>query len=199
MGRNLNNVWEKYPKRLTRKNCASRVGEVFDLNGRFAPLIAQFKMDLHDLCTIYKIEWKEFINDELFQAWKNNFDTIEQMREIKFQRCVIPHDAVSLEMDTIEMGDSSLKMACSAIYVRFRRKNGSFSCQLVFAKTRIIPSDMTLPRAELFAATLNATTGHVVSTSLGQRVTGRVSLIDNQVSLHWISSVHTKLKQWLRS
>ena len=189
----------KIPKRLTRKNCASRVGEVFDLNGRFAPLIAQFKMDLHDLCTIYKIEWKEFINDELFQAWKNNFDTIEQMREIKFQRCVIPHDAVSLEMDIIEMGDSSLKMACSAIYVRFRRKNGSFSCQLVFAKTRIIPSDMTLPRAELFAATLNATTGHVVSTSLGQRVTGRVSLIDNQVSLHWISSVHTKLKQWVRS
>ena len=151
------------------------------------------------MCTTYKIEWKDFINEDLFQTWKNNFDTIDKMREIKFQRCVIPPDAISLDMSTIEMGDSSSKMACSAIYVRFKRKNGLFSCQLVFAKTRIIPCDMTLPRAELFAATLNATTGHVVRTSLGEHVTSRISLTDNQVTLYWISSVHSKLKQWVRS
>ena len=185
------------PPRLTRRQCASRVGEIYDLNGRFAPLIAQFKLDLHELCT-YKIQWNDYIPDELFHKWKSNFDTMEKMREIKFQRCTIPADAVSLDMDTLEMGDSSAKMACSAIYIRFRKKDGSYSCQLVFARTKIIPSDMSLPRAELFAATLNATTGHIVKLALGDRIVDRTSFTDNQVSLFWISSIYGQLKQWVR-
>ena len=187
------------PPKLTRRQCASRVGEIFDLTGRFAPLIAQFKLDLHELCSNYKLQWNDYIPDEIFQKWKSNFNTMEKMREIKFQRCIIPADAVSLDMDTLEMGDSSSKMACSAIYVRFRKKDGSYSCQLVFARTKIIPSDMSLPRAELFAATLNATTGHIVKLALGDRIVDRTSFTDNQISLFWISGSYAKLKQWVRS
>ena len=76
------------------------------------------------------------------------------MREIKFCRCVIQVNAVSLDTETIEISDASAKMACSAIYVRFRRRNGLYSCQLIFARSKIVPDNMTLPRAELFAATL---------------------------------------------
>ena len=70
--------------------------------------------------------------------------------------------------------------------------------QLVLAKTKIIPAEMTLPRAELFAATLNATTGHIVNLSLKEFIVGRVNLIDNQVALFWITSNIVKLRQWVR-
>ena len=196
-GRKSENSSGVIPLNLKRKQCASRVGEIFDLTGRFAPLIAEFKLDLHVFCDL-KVQWNEFIPDELFQKWKLNFNTMEEMREIKFQRCIIPSDAASLDMEILAFGDSSTKMACSAVYIRFKRKNGSYSCQLVLAKTKIIPAEMTLPRAELFAATLNATTGHIVNLSLKEFIVGRVNLIDNQVALFWITSNIVKLKQWVR-
>ena len=102
--------------------------------------------------------------------WKNNFETITQFGEIKVRRAIVPEDAINLDMETIEMSNSSLNIACSAIYGRFLRKNGSYSCQLIFARSKIVPDNMTIPRAELFAAVLNATTGHVVHLSLSKYI-----------------------------
>ena len=38
------------PDEFTRTDCAARVGEIFDLNGRVAPLVAEMKLDLRELC-----------------------------------------------------------------------------------------------------------------------------------------------------
>ena len=185
-------------KKLTRTACASRVGQIFDINGRFAPLVSEMKLDLNVLCK-RKLDWVDDIPDDLISTWLKNFDTVSQIREIRFRRCVVPGDALNLDVETIEISDASPQMACSAIYVRFKRKNGLYSCQLIFARTKIVPDDMTLPRAELFAASLNATTGHIVKLSLQDLVKSRVSLVDSQISLFWIVSTHTQLKQWVRS
>ena len=50
------------------------------------------------------------IPDDLISKWLKNLDTITEMREIKFRRCVIPEDAVSLDIGTIEISDASSKM-----------------------------------------------------------------------------------------
>ena len=186
------------PTKISRTDCASRVGQIFDINGRFAPLVSEMKLDLHVLCK-RNLSWEDKIPDDLVEKWLKNFDTVSQLKEIKFRRCVVPDDALNLDIETIEISDASPQMACSAIYVRFQRRNGEYSCQLVFARTKIVPDDMTLPRAELFAATLNATTGHVVNLSLRDLVKSRISLVDSQIALFWIISTHTQLKQWVRS
>ena len=36
------------PEKFSRRDCAGRVGEVFDLIGRIAPITVQFKLDLHE-------------------------------------------------------------------------------------------------------------------------------------------------------
>ena len=184
--------------KMDRKECASHVGGIFDLNGRFAPLVTEMKLDLSVLSK-RKLEWDDNIPDDLIEKWLKNVDTISEMREIKFRRCVVPEDAISLDIETIEISDASPQMACSAIYVRFQRKSGLFSCHLIFARTKIVPENMTLPRAELFAATLNATTGHIVKISLGDMVKNRVSLTDSQITLFWIMSTQSQLKQWVRN
>jgi hypothetical protein len=51
----------------------------------------------------------------------------------------------------------------------------------------------------LFAATLNATTGHIVKLSLKDLVRSRLSLVDSQIALFWIISTHSQLKQWVRN
>ena len=188
----------KKENRLTRRECVGRVGEIFDITGRFAPLLAAFKLDLNELCSL-KLDWDDYVPSDLVPKWEKNFQTILEMREIRFKRCVVPDDAVSLEMETIEMGDSSLYMACAAVYVRFKRKNGLYSCQLIFARSKIVPKGMSIPRAELFAAVLNATTGHIVNLSLKNFIKNRISLTDSQVALFWISNPEMQLKQWVRN
>ena len=47
---------------------------------------------------------------------------------------------------------------------------------------------MSQPRAELFAAVLNAHTGEVVKRSLGKYHQSYKKLKDSQIALHWVSS-----------
>ena len=62
-----------------------------------------------------------------------------------------------------------------------------------------MPKDMTQPRAEFLAASLNASTGHVVKTALGDRHANCIKLTDSQVALFWINSYRSKLKMWVRN
>ena len=55
-------------------------------------------------------------------------------------------------MDTIDAGDASPDIACTAVYARYLRKAGDYSCQLVFARSKLLPEGITQPRAELVAA-----------------------------------------------
>ncbi len=186
------------PDILTRTNCASRVGEVFDLVGRFAPITATFKLDLHSLCE-QGIGWDDKIPGETISTWKQNFEMISKLGEIRYRRAIVPEDAESLDIETIEMADASESLACSAVYVRFKRKNGFYHCQLLFARTKILPKDMGPPRAELFAAELNATTGHSVFLALGKYIKKRVHLTDSQITLFWICNSKLRLKKWPRN
>ena len=97
------------------------------------------------------LDWDDVL-DDLKNIWTNNFELIQKLGQIKFKRAVVPEDAVNLDMETIEMADASQNLACAIVYVRFKRKCGKFSCQLIFSRSRIIPNGMTIPRAELFTS-----------------------------------------------
>ena len=142
------------PDKFTRRDCAGRVAEIFDLLGKFTPVTAGLKLDLSELSK-RKLDWDDFVPNDLVCRWKSNFELITKLRAIKLKRTIVPEDAINLDIETLEMSDSSLNIACSAIYARFKRKNGLYSCQLVFARSKIVPDGMTIPRAELFAAVLN--------------------------------------------
>ena len=186
------------PERFTRRDCGGRVAEVFDLIGRFTPITAGMKLDISEL-SLRGLDWEDLVPEDLVHKWINNFDTLSQLNEIQFRRTIVPEDAINLDVETIEMADASLEIACVAIYARFKRKNGSYSCQLIFARSKILPKGMSIPRAELFAAGLNASTSHVVNLALDKYVKNRVSLTDSQIVLYWINNPQLQLKQWVRN
>ena len=76
---------------------------------------------------------------------------------------------------------------------------GLYSCQILFARSNVVPKGLSVPRAELFAAVLNASTGHVVNSALGEFIKNRLSLTDSQIVLFWINNFKLELKQWVRS
>ena len=186
------------PSCLTRRQCVSKVAEIFDLTGMVTPLTAAMKLDLHDLVQ-RKLDWDDRIPDDLRPVWLSHFDMINELKTIRFRRAVVPTEAMSMDINTLDFSDASKRMACVAIYARFLLKSGSYSCQLIFARSKLLPEGITIPRAELLAANLNAHTGEVVKRALSKFNITSQKFTDSQVTIHWLNNQELQLKQWTRN
>ena len=104
-----------------------------------------------------------------------------------------------MDINTLNFGDASKSIACASIYVRFKRRNGQYSCQQVLSRSKLIPDGTTQPRAELCTALLNVHTGEIVRRSFSKYHKSAINLTDSQIVLHWISNDEHLLKQWIRN
>ena len=168
------------PEFLTKRQCAAKAGEIFDFNGLIVPIVGTIKVDLHEL-TVYKLSWEDILPDFLRPIWVSHFHMTEELKNLRWSRAVIPENAVDLSCTTLDFGDASRILVCVAIYVRFELKNGLYSTQLIFAKSRLVPDNMTQPRAELYAALVNTHAGEVVRRSLGAKHQGSLKFTDSQI------------------
>ena len=186
------------PEKLTKRICSSKITEVFDFSGLATPITASWKVDLHQL-VILQLHWDDQIPNNLREVWESNFEMISKLKDLRYRRAVIPQDAASLDVQTLEFGDASNVLVCVAIYVRFLRKNGSYSCQLLIGKSRLVPDNMTMPRAELFASVINTHAGEIVRKALYKHVKKSTKYTDSQIALHWITNDARVLKPWVRN
>ena len=188
----------KIPDKLTKSICLSKLAELFDVCGIAAPIIGGLKIDMDEL-VISDCNWDDKIPDSLRGEWLKNFNLLEGVGQLKYSRVVIPSDAESLTMEIIGTGDASDKMTCAACYVRFKRKNGEFSCQLILSKTKIVHT--TLPRNELVAAVLNVHLTEIVIRSVEsfRKISGCIYVLDSEIVLHWICSLVKQLKPFVRN
>ena len=107
---------------------------------------------------------------------------------------MLPVDAVSLDVETIDTADAGENLICSAIYVRYKCRDGEYSCQFIFARTKVI-HDLATPGAELAASFLNASTGHIVHLSLKNMYKRCWKSTDSQVTY----CTKTAHKMWVRN
>ena len=116
---------------------------------------------------------------------------MQEICNLRFQKVVVPEDAMNLDINTIDAADASYKMACVIIYTRFLKRNGTYSCQLVFSRSKVV--------LELLAATVNTHTSEIVKKAFPGNHKRSVKLSDSQVTLHWINNQKKPLKQWVRN
>ena len=189
---------KRIPLVLTKTHCQGKVFELFDITGKVTPLTAAMKLDLRDLVD-RGVKWKDQIPDDLRPIWLSHFEMIQEIPTLQYNRTVIPDDAASLDIETIDTGDASKDIACVAIYARVARKCGEHSCQLVFARSKLLDRGITQPRAELVAGMLNAHTGEVVRRAFGDYHKESIKLSDSQIVLHWLNNDQKALKQYVRT
>ena len=123
---------------------------------------------------------------------------MQEIGNLGIQRAVVPENAVNLDINTIDAANASNKMVCVARYARFLGRNGTYFCQLVFSRSKVVPDGLSQPRAELLAVTLNTHTGETVNRAFQDNHKGSVKLSDSQVTLHWINNQKKPLKLWVR-
>jgi hypothetical protein len=188
------------PDKLTKRMCLSKIAELFDVCSFAAPIVAGMKLDIREL-VLSECNWDDAIPDVCREQWLKNFALLEGVGELRYSRVVVPDDAVDLEMEIVGTGDASARMTCAACYVRFKRRNGEMSCQLILSKTKIVPEDTTLPRAELMAATLNVHVSEIVKRSVQNllRIPSCTFVLDSEIVLHWISSYTKQLLPFVRN
>ena len=74
--------------------------------------------------------WDDPIPDELKNIWAANFNLIQEIGNIhNIHRAIVPSDAVNLEIETIDTADAGENLVCAAVYARFKRRDGPYSCQ----------------------------------------------------------------------
>ena len=186
------------PEELNRSICLGKVHELFDPCGLTAPIMGCFKIDLRNLFD-GELGWEDPISKEDHDTWVKNFHLLVSIGQIRYSRTVVPENAENLNVELLSAGDASAKMTCAGCYVRFKLKDGSYSCQLVLGKTKIVPDGMTLPRAELMASVLNVHITEVVRRSLQEMVADKVFVTDSEIALHWMNSETKQLKPWVRN
>ena len=89
--------------------------------------------------------WDDVLPDNLRTIWTSNFELMQEIKGIAYRRAIVPRDAKNLNIFTLDTGDASSKLICAAIYARFERKCGSFSCQLVFSRSKVLPEGISIP------------------------------------------------------
>ena len=80
------------PDKLTRRQCVSKVAEVYDLVGKLTPIVAAMKLDLHEL-VLRSLDWDDVIPDELRPLWLSHFEMMQEIKYIKYQRAIVPPEA----------------------------------------------------------------------------------------------------------
>lgn len=100
------------------------------------------KSDLHELVQ-RKLDWYNRIPGEIYPKRESYFKMIKEIIIIKFNRAVIPEKATSLEINTTDVADTNKRIVYTATYVRFKRRSGTYSCQLIFRRPKSVLKGMS--------------------------------------------------------
>ena len=83
--------------------------EKFDLTRKITPITAALKVGLHTL-VIRGFSWDDVIPDDLTSVWVSQFEMMQEIGNLTFQRAVVPEDAVNLDINTTDFAGTSNKM-----------------------------------------------------------------------------------------
>ena len=183
---------EIIPEKITRRIALGKTAEFWDIIGILEPLKVKFKINLKEL---HGYDWDDEIPKDLKHEWVTNFHLMSQSRNLQVKRSVIPSKALNPnEMTLIVTCDASVKMCSTSIYARYLLKDGSFSCNLLTAKSCSV--DQTIPRNELSGMVLAAETTHTLLKMLDNRVKDYICCTDSTIGICWIGNQEKLLKQF---
>ena len=119
---------EKFvPAALSRRTVTSKFAGIFDILGKFVPVLIGLKLDLREVVRM-TTSWDEPMPSDLRNKWLTNFWKLEQLRGINFHRAVMPQNAVDTKMRIITGVDAALDAMIIGCWGGCKLMDGSWSC-----------------------------------------------------------------------
>ncbi|XP_065668049.1 uncharacterized protein LOC136088288 [Hydra vulgaris] len=168
---------------ITKRKMLSAINSVFDVLGFSAPILITGKILYSRLCLL-KLGWDQQIPYELSEEWKTWIKAIRIKRTISIPRSVLSER--SIEMELHGFSDASKSAVCACIYIAVSHRYSKTS-NLLVAKARIAPRDLSIPRLELVAAhTLSKLMNHVRKTLNKYNIIEVYHWVDSTAVLYWL-------------
>ncbi|KAH7702853.1 Pao retrotransposon peptidase domain-containing protein [Aphelenchoides avenae] len=182
---------------LTKRQVLRQLMSIFDPQGLLTPVTFQAKCHFQK---VFKtgIEWDVAVSDELRNQWSNITSQWGHV-EIAVKRLVIRDRESRFELHATS--DASGLGCGIAVYLRELHSDGTISCHLVFAKSRLAPikNTPTIPRLELVAAILGLRVLMFVLKNLHLLIRRLVLWCDSKITIGWLSRDLTTLPLFIRN
>ena len=180
---------------ITRAGVLSRMAEFFDPVGWWEPLRLQMKLSFQELNAL---DWKDPVPESAVETWVGHFKQLEEAQHLTIPRCVVPPSArPDWKIRLICLADAGEGAGGAAIYGGIEKPDGTFTCNLLFSKSRLMRH--TVPRNELEAIVLAADTALVVQQSLGDRVSDVLFYTDSRVAQCWVLNTRKRLRMFVHN
>ena len=194
----MEEIDEFCPRQLNRKQVTSKFASIWDLTRKLGPILAEAKMLLSETVSATP-DWTSPMSDELRSKWLHQFLLWEKLRGLKFNRAVMPSDAVDEKMRLIQKVDASNAMLNQACWGGFRLRSGGFSCQQILARNLLAPKNSTIPKLELQCLTNGSNMCWLVRKSLEDWIDEYIICGDSIIALCWVTSEKKSLSTFHRN
>ena len=176
---------EKFvPKTLTRRMLVSKFSALFDPLGKLVPLTASMKVHLRKVVK-ETLGWDDQVFPEIRQTWVKNLWKLHKMQGMKFNRAIIPSDAVDTKLELYVCVDAA-EVKVAGIWGRFLRRNGTYSCQHIIGRALLAASESTIPKQELESLVIGGNLLWIVKDSLKDWISDYKIFSDSAISVCWL-------------
>lgn len=177
----------------TKRKVLSAISKLYDPLGWLAPYIIKAKILMQNIWRDPNgMEWDTLLPEHLHTEWTPIINDLSKSISIKVPRWI----KMSNGSETVEIHsfcDASNLAYASCVYLRVIHQDGSISCNLIAAKTKVAPLRVvTIPRLELCGALLLAqlTTKCIQALKLDEfKMT---AWCDSKIVLAWLATHPSK-------
>ena len=196
-GSSLEEMDRFIPNPLTKRQCASKVATLWDPLGKLTPIKPIIKLSLRE--TFQRTDdWDSPMPLDLRQKWVQNFWMIEQLRGLKFNRAVMPLDAVDTKMRVLTGVDAAKEVLLMGSWAGFKLKNGGWSNQHILGRC-LLAKNESIPKSELDALCGGSNMAWVIRLALQDWIDSEALFGDSRIALCWVTSEKLRLQLFQRN
>ena len=167
--------------------------------GLVTPVAIEFRIDLQELWSA-GYSWDEILPKESQTKWMKNIQVLNQLLKFEFSRKLKPDNAVGLP-EIHGFCDGGEKAYGSAIFLRWKLTDGSYSCIPLMVKAFVAPlKKKSIPRLELMGC-LSLSRLYSTCKEALQFIEisdcKKVFWIDSQTVLTWLKTSPRKFKPFV--
>ena len=181
------------PEILTKRMVLQQVMGIYDPMGLISPFTIKAKMYLRETW-ILKLDWDDPLPQDMKRKWKQFFQDMFLLENLKFPRCLKPKNAVGDPWLIILSDGSDQAYGCAA-YARWNCSDGSVKMHLIMAKARIAPMDkVTTPRMELNGAVISKRCRTAILKEMRYQFERVIQLVDSDTVLNQIHKTSSRFQ-----
>lgn len=181
---------------LTKRSILSDISKLFDPLGWLSPCIVLAKAFMQQLWLL-NLGWDSPIPANQANEWLVIRNQFKASCSVKVPRWIgLSNDAAQISLQGF--CDASERAYACVVYVRIVQIDGTISCNLIAAKTKIAPlNTISIPKLELQGAVLLVKLLEKVRTALRMPDIHQTAWSDSFIVLCWLSSTPSRWKTYV--